>query len=191
MQRIVARLGRPHGLRGELTVDVRTDAPERRLVVGARLGTDPPQAGPVVVRSVRWHRGVLLAAFDGVADRAAAELLRGVQLVVDAEDSDEPDAWYPDQLIGLAVRDTGGRPLGAVADLETGIAQDLLVVRADSGDVVRVPFVTALVPVVDVPAGVVVVDPPGGLFDTPSPGSEQSPGQERPVIEAPTTGLGG
>jgi 16S rRNA processing protein RimM len=166
MDRVVARIGRAHGLRGELSVEVRTDVPEQRFVPGAVFGTDPAGRGPLTLTSARDQNGVLVLGFEGVADRTAAEALRGTLLVVDVGPSDEDDAWYEDELVGLRVEDPGGRLLGELVRLETGGAQDLLVVRpAAGGEHVRVPFVSALVPVVDVPGGRVVVDPPGGMFD--------------------------
>ncbi len=165
MQRVVARVGRAHGLRGEVSVEVRTDVPEQRFVPGATFTTDPAGAGPLTLDTVRDHNSVLLLRFAGIGDRVAAEALRGVLLLVEAEASDEPDAWYEHELVGLRVEDLEGRPLGEVVALETGGAQDLLAVRAVDGSRVLVPFVAALVPEVDVAGGRVVVDPPGGLFD--------------------------
>jgi 16S rRNA processing protein RimM len=167
MDRVVARVGRAHGLRGEVTVEVRTDAPEQRFVEGATFSTDPAAAGPLTLRSARDNNGVLLLAFEGVADRTGAESLRGTLLLVAADASDEPDAWYDDELVGLRAQRPDGSPLGEVVGLLTGGAQDLLEVRPVGAgrSTVLVPFVTALVPVVDVPGGRVVIDPPGGMFD--------------------------
>ena len=168
MDRVVARIGRAHGLRGEVTAEVRTDVPERRFVAGAAFTTDPAGRGPLTLRSAREHSGVLLLAFEDVEDREAAEALRGTVLLVDADASDEPDAWYDDELVGLRAERPDGTALGEVVGLLTGGAQDLLQVRPVGGapaDDVLVPFVTALVPTVDVAGGRVVLDPPGGMFD--------------------------
>jgi 16S rRNA processing protein RimM len=166
MERVVARIGRAHGLRGEVSVEVRTDVPEQRFVPGTVFGTDPADRGPLTLVSARDHGGVLVLGFEQTGDRSAAEALRDTLLVVDADASDEEDAWYEDELVGLRVEDPQGRLLGELVRLETGGAQDLLVVRpAAGGEHVRVPFVSALVPVVDVPGGKVVVDPPGGMFE--------------------------
>lgn len=172
MERVVARIGRAHGLRGEVSVEVRTDVPEQRFVEGAVFATDPASAGPLTLEGVRDHNGVLLLTFAGAEDRGAADALRGVLLLVDTEASDEPDAWYESELVGLPVQTPDGAPLGEVLRLDSTGAQDLLVVRATDGDEVLVPFVTALVPVVDVPGRRVVVDAPGGLF--PGLGDEAS-----------------
>jgi 16S rRNA processing protein RimM len=165
MRLVVARIGRPHGVRGEVSVEVRTDAPDLRFVPGALLWTDPGAAGPLTVDGVRDHNGRLLLTFAQVRDRTAAEALRDVLLLADVGEQEEPDAWHVDQLVGLRAEGTDGRLLGEVVDLERGVAQDLLVVREPSGHRALVPFVTALVPVVDVDAGFLVLEPPGGLLE--------------------------
>ncbi len=168
MQLVVGRIGRPHGVRGELTVEVRTDSPERRFAPGSELATDPATAGPLVVTGLHWHSGRLLLTFAGVGDRTAAEALRNVMLVVDV-DADErpeaPDEYYDHQLVGLAVIGAGGEPLGTVADVLHLPSQELLAVTTPDGGEVLVPFVVELVPEVDVAGGRVLVTPPPGLFE--------------------------
>lgn len=166
MELTVARIGRPHGLRGEVLLDVRTDAPEERLVVGARFATQPVSAGPLTLTSVRRAQERWYVTLDRAPDRTAVEALRGVELVVDADaEDDDEDAWYPHQLVGLRAEHVDdGRLLGEVVGLEHLPAHDVLVVREPAGERTRVPFVRAIVPVVDVPGGRVVLDPPGGLL---------------------------
>lgn len=163
---VVGRIGRPHGVRGEVTLDVRTDEPDSRFAVGAEIATDPAAAGPLTVEGLRWHSGRLLVRFAGIDDRGAAEELRGTWLVVDPTDihpSADPDDFHDQELIGLAVVTAGGALVGEVAEvLHHG--QDLLVVRGAGGETL-VPFVAALVPEVDVPGGRLVIDPPPGLLD--------------------------
>ncbi|GIH72686.1 ribosome maturation factor RimM [Sphaerimonospora thailandensis] len=167
MQLVVGRIGRPHGVRGEVTVEVRTDDPDVRFSPGTALATDPAAAGPLTVEGARWHKGILLLALAGVNDRDAAEELRGTLLVIDAADvprSADPDEFHDHELIGLAVVTTAGERIGEVADvLHHG--QDLLVVRRPDQGEAYVPFVKALVPEVDLDRGVLVVDAPPGLFD--------------------------
>ncbi len=163
----VARVGRPHGLRGEVALDVRTDAPQDRFVTGARFTTEPAAAGPLDVVRVRTAQGRWYVTFAQAADRTAVEALRGVELLVDSAqvDDDEDDGWYLHELVGLRVEHVAdGRVLGEVVGLEHLPAHDLLVVREPDGVRTRVPFVEAIVPVVDVPGGRVVLDPPGGLL---------------------------
>ncbi len=186
---VVARIGKAHGIRGEVTVALHTDSPHERFTPGARFDLEPgtggvssgatpgPQTPPapgapdsLTLAAARLHNGTWLLSFEEVADRTAAESLRGMRLTVpqevlaDADDGDE-DAWYEEDLVGLRVQDPAGRDLGSVSALHTRPAQDLLEIRLPDGRTVPVPFVTALVPTVDVPGGLVVVDPPGGLFD--------------------------
>ena len=170
MRLVVARVGRAHGIRGELTVEVRTDAPAERFVPGARLHVtgNHELAGVDVltVASARDHNGTLLLAFEEVLDRTAAEALRGALLEADVpEEVDEPDAWYDHELVGLRALDPAGEELGEVVSVEHLPAQDLLVVRRPDGARRMVPFVAAIVPAVDVPGGTVVVDAPPGLLD--------------------------
>lgn len=166
MQLVVGRIGRPHGLRGDVSVEVRTDDPEERFAPGSALATNPASAGPLVVGSRRWHSGVLLVRFEGVDDRDRAEALRGVMLVIDSADippPEDPDEFYDHQLIGLTVLTPEGERVGEVSDvLHHG--QDLLVVRRPAGEA-YVPFVKALVPVIDLDRGTLVVDAPAGLLD--------------------------
>jgi 16S rRNA processing protein RimM len=170
MQLVVGRVGRPHGLRGELTVQVHTDDPDLRFAAGSVLATEPAARGPLTVSSSRWHSGRLLITFAGYDDRDTAEDLRGTMLVMDSAEvgpPEDPDEFHDYQLIGLEVRTVGGEPVGVVTDvLHQG--QDLLVVqqqRERAADPVLVPFVAAIVPEVDVAAGQLVIDPPPGLLD--------------------------
>jgi 16S rRNA processing protein RimM len=181
MRIVVGRIGRPHGIRGEVVIGVRTDEPDLRFAVGATLDVrSTPDAGPddgaagdrLTVASARWHSGQLLVAFAGIADRTAASELTGSWLSVDSSqlpDTGDPDEFRDYELIGLSVRTCAGDPVGVVTDV-LHYGQDLLVVRrqGEPGGEALVPFVKAIVPEVDVPAGVVVIDPPPGLLD-PSP----------------------
>ncbi|MBD5788200.1 ribosome maturation factor RimM [Cellulosimicrobium terreum] len=164
MELTVARVGKAHGLRGEVALDVRTDDPERRLAVGAVLGTRPDTHGPLTILARREHQGRLLVELEGVTDRTTAEALRGAELVVEADVSDEEDAWYPHELAGLRAEDPAGRSIGTVEGLEHLPAHDVLVLREPDGTRTLVPFVRQIVPVVDVAGGRVVVDAPGGLL---------------------------
>lgn len=123
----------------------------------------------LTVRSARRHTRTWLLAFDGVTDRTAAELLRGTRMLWHGPDdltAEDPDqGWYEEELVGLAVLLPDGTPVGAVSGLQVGAAQDLLVVEVTGGATAYLPFVEAIVPVVDVAAGRVVVDPPAGLLD--------------------------
>jgi 16S rRNA processing protein RimM len=168
MELVVGFIARPHGVRGEVVVDVSTDEPEARYAVGNVLATDPPGAGPLTVESVRPHHGRLLVAFEGIEDREATEHLRGVKLCVDSTDipeSDDPDEFSDFQLIGLVAVGQDGQRLGEVVRVDHGPAADLLVLRLPGGREALVPFVKAIVPEVDVAGGRLVLTPPGGLLE--------------------------
>ena len=160
MQLTAAIVGPAHGLRGEVILDVRSDDPEV-LAPGASLEI-AGRGAALTVRTVRVHKDRVLASFEECASREDAEALRGARLLV--EEHEEEDAWYPHQLKGLAARTPGGEDLGTVTGLTPGAAQDLLLVKTPVGTVM-VPFVTQLVPTVDVEGGVVIIDAPPGLFD--------------------------
>ena len=170
---VVARIGKPHGLRGEVTVQLHTDDPEHRFATGAVLDTEArPGSGvprQLTIRSTRVHRGIWLLAFEEVPDRTGAEGLRGTRLVLDASaaaaDSDEAveDAWTEEELVGLEARDPQGTVLGTITGLEIGPAQDRLELELTDGVTAFVPFVQAIVPVVE--DDHVVIDAPPGLLD--------------------------
>ena len=164
MQLTVARIGRAHGLRGEVALDLRTDSPTERFVVGAVLTTVPAAAGPLTIVATRAQHGRWFATFEQVADRSAAEALHGVEIVAEENETDEDDAWYPHELAGLRAEHVDGRVLGEIVGLEHLPAHDSLVLREPSGARTLVPFVRAIVPVVDVPGGRIVLNPPGGLL---------------------------
>jgi 16S rRNA processing protein RimM len=175
----VGRIGRAHGLHGEVSVVPWTDTPAERFVVGARLavgngqGRVLPAADPLVIGTVRVHGGRWLVGFVDVADRNAAEALRGRTLLLPAlarPAIEDPDEFYDSDLVGLAVRTAEGTQLGRVSDVVHGPGGDYLVVSVPdaSGGPARehlVPFVAAIVPTVDVAGGTVTVDPPEGLFE--------------------------
>jgi len=170
MQLVVGRVGRPHGLRGEVTVEVRTDDPAQRFATGSVLATEPSDRGPLTVSASRWHSGRLLVRFAGCESREDAEALRDTMLAIDSADLAplaDPEEFYDHDLIGLRVVTVSGEQVGRVADV-LHYGQDLLVIAGTgtrTGAEILVPFVAAIVPEVDVGAGRLVVDPPPGLLD--------------------------
>jgi 16S rRNA processing protein RimM len=175
---VVGRVGRAHGVRGEVAVEVRTDDPDRRFAAGALLRTDPVGAGPLTVSSARPHSGRLLVSFAEVPDRTAAEGLRGVLLTAEVADTDtsalEPEEFYDHQLVGMRVHDHRGALVGEVHEVLHHPAHEVLVVRRSSGGPgghggsggdVMVPFVAELVPEVDLVAGHLTVADRRGLLD--------------------------
>lgn len=167
MQVTVGRIGRPHGIRGDVVVGVRTDEPELRFARGSRLDTDPADVGPLTVAATKWHSGELLVRFEGIGDRDAAAELRGTWLTVDSvtiAPPADPDEFRDADLVGLSVRTLDGTPVGTVDDvLHSG--QDVLVIKSPDGRDIMIPFVKPLVPEVDVTAGYLAINPPEGLLN--------------------------
>ena len=137
------------------------------------LATDPPERGPLTVTGARHHHGRLLVRFAEVPDRTAAEALRGTLLVVDAASAGDTgeDEWWDHDLVGLAAVTPDGRPLGTVTDVVHVPGPPLLAVVDGDGREVLVPFVSAIVPEVDVAGGRLVVDAPPGLVELSDPGA--------------------
>jgi 16S rRNA processing protein RimM len=174
---VVGRIGKPQGIKGEVTVQVRTDDPESRFAAGAVLLTDPPERGPLTVASSRWQNGRLIALFEGLADRNGAEALRETLLQVDARTLPPPegeDEFHDHVLRGMSAELVGGGGrIGEVVDVLHLPHGDVLVVkRDDDAAEVLVPFVKAMVPTVDVAARRLEVDPPEGLLHLTESGPE-------------------
>jgi 16S rRNA processing protein RimM len=162
--RVVGRVVKVHGLRGELVVEPSTDDVETRFAPGARLRL--PDGGFLTVLGARWHSGRLLLAAEEVTDRDAAERLRRAVLSAPPSDTapEDPEEFHDHQLEGLRVELADGTVIGTVSAVDHGAGGDLLVVDRDGGELL-VPFVHAIVPTVDVAGGRVVLDPPDGLLD--------------------------
>lgn len=162
MRVVVGRIGRAHGIRGDLSVESRTDEPERRFAPGSSVLC---RDAVLTVTASRPHGGRLLVSFDGVEDRTAAERLHGALLEIEVDPQEAPedeDAFYDHQLVGLSVI-VEGVERGVVVEVLHLPAHDSLLIDLGDGRV-QVPFVEALVPEVDVSAGTVVVaDRPGLL----------------------------
>ena len=164
----VGRIGRAHGLKGEVGVDVRTDEPDRRFAEGATVVTDSKVPRTLTVAASRWHSGRLLVKFAEVPDRTAAEQLRNLFVqceVPDDERPEDPEEYYDRDLVGLAVRTTDGAEVGEVTDVVHLPSQDLLEIRRTAGNLVLVPMVEELVPEIDIDKRYVVVADRPGLLD--------------------------
>ncbi len=161
---VIGRVGRAHGIRGELNVEIRTDEPDRRFAPGSTVMCD---GRPLTVESSRHHSGRLLVAFRGVPDRTAAEQLHGSILEADIDESerpDDPEEYYDHQLVGLQARGPDDVVVGTVTSVAHLPHQDTLVIDADGREVL-VPFVSALVPTVDVSEGYLRLADVPGLLD--------------------------
>ncbi|GGW81573.1 MULTISPECIES: ribosome maturation factor RimM [Streptomyces] len=168
MQLVVARIGRAHGIKGEVTVEVRTDEPELRLAPGAVLATDPAAKGPLTIETGRVHSGRLLLRFEGVTDRTGAEALRNILLIADVDPEELPeeeDEYYDHQLMDLDVVTKDGVEVGRITEISHLPSQDLFIVERPDGSEVMIPFVEAIVTEIDLEEQRAVIDPPPGLID--------------------------
>lgn len=157
---IIGTLGRAHGIRGDISVDVRTDEPQRRFAKGAVVRIEGSQRS-FTVQAVKQVNGRTILTLSDVDDRTAAEQLTGSVLVADVEESELPsqtNEFFDRQLVGLVVFAADGEQLGQVREVIHGPAQDLLVIADDE---TMVPFVSALVPEVDLVAGRITLSQAG------------------------------
>lgn len=165
MELVVARVGRPHGVKGEVTVEIRTDVPERRFAPGKRLKTDRKTPAELVLTSSRLHAGTWLLSFEGIDDRNQAETLRGLMLSAEidlAQESDD-ETFHITELIGSKVVHDGVE-LGIVEEVVSLPGQDLLAVQTDSGERL-IPFVGEFIEDIDRSARRITVTLPEGLLE--------------------------
>lgn len=164
MQVTVGRIGKPHGIRGEVTIEVRTDEPERRFAPGTTLKREI--GSDLIVSEFHWHSGRMLLKFVGVDSRSAAEELRDSILTVERAASEVPqevNEYYDSNLIGCQVLTVNKEELGHVKDVLHLPSQEVLVVGV-VGREYLIPFVESIVPDVDLVARLITVDPPEGLL---------------------------
>ena len=162
---VVGAIAGAYGVRGEVRLKSFCAVPEA-IADYAPLTTEDG-ARQFDVKLLRPIKGGFAARLSGIATREQAEALRGTALCAPRArlPSLPDDEFYHADLIGLAVHDTGGRPLGRVKAVHDHGAGDLLeVVGPGLKDSVLVPFRREIVPTVDLSAGRIVVDPPAGLF---------------------------
>ncbi|MES9590722.1 MULTISPECIES: ribosome maturation factor RimM [unclassified Streptomyces] len=168
MQLVVARIGRAHGIKGEVTVEVRTDEPELRLGPGAVLATEPAGVGPLTIETGRVHSGRLLLRFEGVRDRTAAEALRNTLLIAEVDPAElpkDPEEFYDHQLMDLDVVLADGTEVGRITEITHLPSQDLFIVERPDGSEVMIPFVEEIVTEIDLAEQRAVITPPPGLID--------------------------
>ncbi|MFI1651790.1 ribosome maturation factor RimM [Streptomyces avidinii] len=168
MELVVARIGRAHGIKGEVTVEVRTDEPELRLSPGAVLRTEPATVGPLTIETGRVHSGRLLLRFAGVKDRTGAESLRNTLLIAEVDPSELPeedDEYYDHQLMDLDVVLADGTEIGRITEISHLPSQDLFIVERPDGSEVMIPFVEEIVAEIDLEEQRCVITPPPGLID--------------------------
>jgi 16S rRNA processing protein RimM len=163
---VVGVVGRAHGLRGEVAVELRTDEPDRRFAPGRQLRAED-SARLFTVVAAREHSGRMLVTFDELTDRTSADAVRGTRLVADVASDERPAAaeeFYDRQLIGLRVRSGDGADAGRVTAVLHMPLQDVLEIDGANGRHL-VPFVAALVPEVKLDEGWLRIAAVPGLLD--------------------------
>ena len=162
---VIGRVGRAHGIRGEVSIDLRTDEPGRRFFPGAKVKLESGRE--LTVEKTTWQRGRLLVTLAGYPDRTAVETLTGELLTTRVKASEIPsdkDEYFDRQLVGMKVLDHEGEICGTVLEVLHMPSQDVLEVETATGSRL-VPFVKALVPVVDMEAGTLQLADVKGLLE--------------------------
>jgi 16S rRNA processing protein RimM len=159
---LVAQIGPAHGIAGEFVLMSHTDDPLNILRYGPLL--DVSGKGVITISSARAHKGALLVRAKEVADRTAAEKIKGLKLYVPREvfpSTDDEDEFYITDLINLKVKDLSGVDFGVVLEVENFGAGDLLNIRKSDGKAEYLAFTRANVPEVHLTDGFIIIDPKG------------------------------
>ena len=164
---LVGRIGRTHGIRGDVFVNPETDFPQDRFVPGRVLQLElPGRSETVEIVSVKFHQGRPIVGFSGVDTMDAAEALAGAELRM--PEADLPplpgDTYYRHDLVGCEVKDTAGHDIGRVTSVDGPMERSRLVIAGPRGEVM-VPMVGGICVRVDPGAKLIVVDPPEGVLD--------------------------
>ena len=166
MQLVIGRIGRAHGVRGDLFVEPMTDEPDHRYADGTVLMTSNDTT--LTVATSKWHSGRFVVHFAGFDDRNVAETLRGLTLSIEvdpAQSPEDPDEYYDHQLVGLNVVLADGTHVGTIGEVIHLPSQDLLTVLREGESEALIPFVTEFVPDINLATKTVVITPPPGLLN--------------------------
>jgi 16S rRNA processing protein RimM len=189
---VVGRIARPHGIRGQVVINLETDFPDERFQPGAeffvqraagRAGVvgdglqavlerpqgrslQQPGIGRLVIATVRFHNGRPVVGFEGVEDMNQARALAGIELRVplDRLASLPPEMFYRHDLVGCSVETTNGLHVGEVTEVEGTLGGSRLVVATPRGDVL-VPLAAEICRAIDVAGKRIVIEPPEGLLE--------------------------
>jgi 16S rRNA processing protein RimM len=147
-------------VRGEATIEVRTDNPQERFAIGSLLRTDPEEKGPLKITGAKVHSGTLLLSFDGYNDRNSVEKLRDVLLLAEINPADSnvtEDDFHISQIIGCKVIDRSGKEWGEVKEVLQLPSQDTLVLTYQGREFL-IPFVKHFIPDIDVTSKIITAD---------------------------------
>ena len=188
----LAAIAGAHGVQGLVKLKTFTERPEDVAAYGSLSDESGTRQFRLTLKGTQ--KGLLLAAIKGVSDRNAAEALKGLRLYVAREalpPPEDPEEFYHADLIGLAVEDTQGNPLGVVRAVEDFGAGTLLDVESETGSIM-LPFTLAAVPQVDLESGRIVAEPPVELDAGPESDRKPGKGTSRKGGKPPSdTGQGG
>ena len=163
MQLVVGRIGRAHGVLGEAPIEVRTDDPEKRFIVGGKLTTNSGRE--VTIKSARWHNQILLLSFEGINNRDQIESLKDELISSEVDFSNlAPGEYHYQQLLGAQVFLQTGELVGNVTEIVALPGQDLLAVD-HLGREVLIPMVKAIITNIDIANKKIEINPPEGLLD--------------------------
>jgi 16S rRNA processing protein RimM len=167
---VVGRIARPHGIRGQVVVNLETDFPHERFQAGAEFFVKRTPAAVnverLVISTVRFHNERPIVGFEGVDDMNQAKSWAGTELRVplDRLAALPPSTFYRHDLVGCAVERVDGSRIGEVTDVEGALGGSRLVVSTGRGDVL-VPLAAEICRSID-PAGKrIVIEPPEGLLE--------------------------
>lgn len=165
---IIGEVVKPHGIRGEFSVENHAGSP-RLYSPGALIGLRPKNGRErfVEVFSCRPHQGRLLLTVAGTADRDAAEKLRGMEVVVKAEDLPDLDEGevYLHEIVGFDVVLEDGSKVGVLEGFEDLPGQDVWLIRSEEGREILLPATEETVPMIDMDTRRITIAPPPGLLE--------------------------
>ena len=168
---LVGRIGRPHGIRGQVFVNPETDFIDERFVAGATMWTRSGRGDEqLTIASARVQNGRPVVGFDGFASIDDVERLAGLELRV-PEETLQPlgdGAYYQHQLVGCGVETVAGEQVGVVTRVDGGAAGSLLTIDGARGEIL-IPFASDICVEIDIVARRIRVEPPEGLLDLNEP----------------------
>ncbi len=181
---VIGRLRKPHGLRGEMLLEVLTDYPEARFYPGAVIHVGPRRLA-LTIRDVKPHRDGLLLTFEGYPDRTSVEPLRNQWVTIEAEEvipPQEEDEYYDFQVLGMQVRTEAGQHLGRLVEIIETAGNDVFVVEPEVGPEILIPSIAEVVQEVRPEEGVVIVRLIPGLVppDHPALAPSRDASEEAP-----------
>ncbi len=168
---VIGRLRKPHGLRGEMLLEVLTDYPEARFYPGAVIYIGPRRL-PLTIREVKPHRDGLLLAFEGYPDRSSVEPLRNQWVTIEAEEvipAQEEDAYYDFEVLGAQVETEEGRVLGRLVEIIETAGNDVFVVQPAQGPEILLPVTQEVIRHLDPERRVIIVHLLPGLIPPDHP----------------------